>query len=253
MQDYIVAIPARYASTRLPGKPLALVDGMPMIKRVALQALKSKAKRVIICIDDERVAEALKGVDVEVCMTSESCKCGTDRIAEMISKLNIYPETCIVNIQGDEPLINPEHIDMTANLLLNSNAHMSTLCAKITNIKDVFDPNCVKVVMDQNGYALYFSRAPIPYERDNFKLEVIEDLEFTHYHHIGIYGYKAKTVIEYNKMPQATIEKCESLEQLRLLDCGYKIAVGIIDRPPETGVDTKEDLDRINALLKNQQ
>ncbi len=250
MADYIVAIPARYASTRLPGKPLADCDGMPMIKRVALQALNSKAKRIIICIDDERVAQALQGVNVEVCMTSKDCKCGTDRIAEMLKKLNIAPETVVVNIQGDEPLINPEHIDKVANLLIDSGADMSTLCAEISEIKDVFDPNCVKVVMDCNGMALYFSRAPIPYERDNFKSEHVSELHYPHYHHIGIYGYKAKTVVAYSAMDQAEIEKCESLEQLRLLNLGYKIAVGITDRPPETGVDTADDLARINEILK---
>ena len=251
MADYIVAIPARYASTRLPGKPLADCDGMPMIKRVALQALNSKAKRVIICVDDERVAEALEGVDVEVCMTSQECKCGTDRIAEMLKKLNIAPDTVVVNIQGDEPLINPEHIDMVAELLVKSGADMSTLCAKITEISDVFDPNCVKVVMDHQGFALYFSRCPIPYERDNFKNEVVTELQYPHYHHIGLYGYKAQTVIDYSAMEQAEIEKCESLEQLRLLNLGYKIAVATTERPPETGVDTEADLIRINEILKS--
>ncbi len=250
MSEYIIAIPARYASSRLPGKPLADVGGMPMIKRVALQALSSKASRVIICVDDERVANVLTDLNVEVCMTSKECKCGTDRIAEMIKNLSIPDDTVVVNIQGDEPLINPEHIDAVANLLIESKADMSTLAAKIDNIHDVFDPNCVKVVLDNNSMALYFSRAPIPYERDNFSKGDISELKFPHYHHIGLYAYKAKTVVDYSAMSQTDLEVCESLEQLRLLQRGYKIAVSLTSRPPEIGVDTKDDLIRVNEILK---
>ncbi|NLK85643.1 MAG: 3-deoxy-manno-octulosonate cytidylyltransferase [Aeromonadales bacterium] len=250
MKDYIVAIPSRFASTRFPGKPLVMVGGIPMVKRVCMQALKSDAKKVVACIDDERVQGVLEGIDkVEVCMTSKDCNCGTDRLAQMIEKLNISPETVIVNVQGDEPLIDPEHIEQVAALLESTNADMATLCFKIDNLKDVFDPNCVKVVFDKDNKALYFSRAPIPYERDNFKAEVVEDLEFLHYHHVGIYAYKAKTVLEYSKMPQTMLEKAESLEQLRLMENGKTIAVGVCANPPQTGVDTQEDLDRVNAYL----
>ena len=252
MSNYIVAIPARYASTRFPGKPLVLVGGIPMIKRVCMQALKSDAKEVVACIDDERVESALDGMDkVKVCMTSQDCKCGTDRLAQMIENLNIDENTIIVNVQGDEPLINPEHIRQVAQLLEDSNADMSTLCFKIDNVKDVFDPNSVKVVFDKNNMAMYFSRAPIPYERENFRNKDISSLEFEHYHHIGIYAYRAKTVLNYSKMPQVTLEKCESLEQLRLLQNGMSIVVGVTENPPETGVDTPEDLERINNILKN--
>ena len=160
----------------------------------------------------------------------------------MIEKLNIAPETVIVNVQGDEPLINPEHIKQVANLLQTSGCDMATLCFRIDNIKDVFDPNCVKVVFDKDHKALYFSRAPIPYERDNFKKECIDDLEFDHYHHIGI--------LKYSKMAQTTLEKAESLEQLRLMENGMSIAVDVTLNPPETGVDTQEDLDRINKILE---
>lgn len=251
MSDYIVAIPARFASTRFPGKPLVLVGGIPMIKRVCMQALKSDATKVVACIDDERVESVLDGLDkVEVCMTSQDCACGTDRLAQMIEKLNIEPETVIVNVQGDEPLINPEHIKQVANLLQTSGCDMATLCFRIDNIKDVFDPNCVKVVFDKDHKALYFSRAPIPYERDNFKKECIDDLEFDHYHHIGIYAYKAGTILKYSKMAQTTLEKAESLEQLRLMENGMSIAVDVTLNPPETGVDTQEDLDRINKILE---
>lgn len=252
--EYIVAIPARYASTRFPGKPLVLVGGVPMIKRVCLQALKSDAKMVVACIDDKRVESVLDGMDkVRVCMTSTDCNCGTDRLAQMIEKLNIDPDTVIVNVQGDEPLINPEHIRQVASLLENSDADMSTLCFKIDNVKDVFDPNCVKVVFDRNGKALYFSRAPIPYERENFKQRDITELSFDHYHHIGIYAYRAGIVLKYSKMAQTSLEKSESLEQLRLMENGMTIVVGVALNPPETGVDTKEDLERINRILEKQE
>ena len=250
MTDYVVAIPARYASTRLPGKPLADVDGSPMIRLVCEQALKSKAKKVIACVDDERVEEVLKGCKAEICMTSKDCKCGTDRIAQMLELTDADPDTVVVNVQGDEPLINPEHIDQVARLLIDSGADMATLCSEITRIEDVFDPNCVKVVFDRNNTALYFSRASIPYERDNFANAEIRALKYKHYHHIGIYAYRAGTVLDYTKREQAEIEKCESLEQLRIMHYGFKIAVGVTARPPETGVDTKEDLKRVNEILK---
>ena len=249
MSEYVVAIPARYASTRLPGKPLCDVAGMPMIKRVCLQALQSKATKVIACVDDIRVENVLKDIDVTVCQTSLDCQCGTDRIAEMISILNLSPDTVVVNVQGDEPLIHPSLIDDVANLLINKNADMATLCAKIHNVKDVFDPNCVKVVMDKEGFALYFSRCPIPYERDNFGKGEVTALNYDHFHHIGIYAYKVKTIMDYHSRPQSMLEKSESLEQLRLLHFGMSIAVGVTDRPPEVGVDTADDLRRVNDIL----
>ncbi len=249
MQDYIVAIPARYASTRLPGKPLASVGGEPMIRRVCEQALKSGAARVIACVDDERVSAVLEGCGAEVCMTSKECKCGTDRIAEMIRTFSIPNSMTVVNVQGDEPLIDPGHIGQVASLLEDSGADMATLCAKITDPRDVFDPNCVKVVMDARGMALYFSRAPIPYERGNFD-SMPKKLNYDHFHHIGIYAYKAGLVLDYTSRPQPAIEKCESLEQLRLMHFGFKIAVGVTGNPPEAGVDTKADLERVNRILE---
>lgn len=252
MTDYIVAIPARYASTRLPGKPLADIDGQPMIRRVCSQALKAHAGRVVACVDDERVREVLEDIDVTVCMTSQTCKCGTDRIAEMIRILQIPDDTVVVNVQGDEPLINPGNIDQVATLLTDTGCDMATLCSKITNIRDVFDPNCVKVVFDRNNRALYFSRAPIPYERGNFgDYDKVTELLYPHYHHIGIYAYKAGTVTRYSAMAQPDLEQCESLEQLRLMHNGYSIAVAVTDRPPEAGVDTREDLIRVNEILKS--
>lgn len=255
--DYIVAIPARYASTRLAGKPLALIDGCPMIAMVCKKALQSNAKEVIACIDDERVEQALlplaqENPRLKICLTSQKPRSGTERIAEMIDILKLDPKTVVVNVQGDEPLITKDHIDDVANLLIQSQADMSTLCSPITKIEDVFDPNCVKVVMDQRNFALYFSRTPIPYERDNFAqgVDSVNKLDFTHYRHIGIYGYKAQTIIDYLKLEPADIERAESLEQLRLLHYGMKIVVAKTDRPPETGVDTAKDLERVNAIVR---
>ncbi len=250
MVNYIVAIPARLGSTRLPNKAILDVEGIPLIRRVCMQALKSNASNVIACIDDDKIAAKLENLDgVTICMTDSNAKSGTDRIAMMLSKLNIDDDTIVVNVQGDEPLINIEHIEQVASLLDDKNADMATLCSLIKNEDDVFNPNCVKVVMDKNNMALYFSRAPIPYERDNFANNM-RTITAKHYHHIGIYAYRAKMVKEFSKMPQTSLEISESLEQLRLLENGYKIALGITDTPPEIGVDTLDDLKRVCSIIR---
>lgn len=266
--DYVVAIPARYASTRLAGKPLVLVGDKPMIAQVCLKALQSTATNVIACVDHEKIAEALEpyvAADprLKVCMTSEKPRSGTERIAEMISLMHLEPETIVVNVQGDEPLITEEHINQVADLLASSNADMATLCAPITEVADVFDPNCVKVVMDAQQRALYFSRAPIPFERDNFMAwqkakesdasTPYPELQYTHYHHIGIYAYRVRTILDYLQREPAPLETAESLEQLRLLHYGMTIAVAITERPPETGVDTAQDLERVNKIFAQMQ
>lgn len=257
--NYMVAIPARYASTRLAGKPLADVGGAPMIVRVCQKALESSASEVVACVDHELVAQALEPLSrqdsrLTVCMTSQNPRSGTERIAEMLRIRNIDPQTIVVNVQGDEPLITRDHIDEVAALLASSGAQMSTLCNPISSIDDVFDPNCVKVVMDKDNFALYFSRTPIPYERDNFAQgqQAVTELKFKHYHHIGIYGYRAATILDYLQKEPAAIEVAESLEQLRLLHYGMKIAVATTERPPETGVDTAADLERVNRIFASQ-
>lgn len=265
--DYVVAIPARFASTRLAGKPLVLVGDKPMIAQVCLKALQSTAKEVIACVDHEKIVAALQPFAaneprLKICMTSDKPRSGTERIAEMITTQKLDPETIVVNVQGDEPLITQEHINQVANLLASSGADMATLCAPITEVADVFDPNCVKLVMDQKQRALYFSRAPIPFERDNFmawQKAKQEDpkapypqLQYTHYHHIGIYAYRVRTILDYLQREPAPLEQSESLEQLRLLHYGMSIAVAITDRPPETGVDTAADLERVNRILAQQ-
>ncbi len=255
--SYIVAIPARYASTRLAGKPLASVGGEPMICQVCKKALASEAQEVIACIDHEAVAQALAPLAADnprlkVCMTSQRPRSGTERIAEMLIAQSYPADTIVVNVQGDEPLITPEHIDEVAGLIASKQADMSTLCSPITEVRDVFDPNCVKVVFNQERMALYFSRAPIPYERDNFMAGDVTELKFTHYHHIGIYGYRVRTILDYLQRAPAELEQAESLEQLRLLHYGMSIAVAITDRPPECGVDTAADLERVNQILAAQ-
>lgn len=262
--EYVVAIPARFASTRLAGKPLVMIGDKPMIAQVCLKALQSTASEVIACIDHEKIAEALMPYTkqesrLKICMTTDKPRSGTERIAEMISFMGLQSETIVVNVQGDEPLISAEHIMQVATLLVSSEADMATLCAPITNVADVFDPNCVKVVMDQQQRALYFSRAPIPFERDNFitwqKAQQTGDqvplpkLEYTHYHHIGIYAYRVRTIVDYLQRAPAALEQAESLEQLRLLHYGMSIAVAITTNPPETGVDTADDLERVNKIF----
>lgn len=258
MNEYLVAVPARYASSRLAGKPLASVGGRPMIEAVCTQVLKSSASKVIACVDDERISAALadlkqKTSRLEICMTSDKPRSGTERIAEMIKLKNLDPDTVIVNVQGDEPLICADHINAVADLLFRSGADMSTLCTPITEVKDVFDPNCVKAVLNERGEAMYFSRAPIPYERDVFKGEVksMSDLSCSHLRHIGIYAYRAKTVLDYLQREPSAAETAESLEQLRLLHYGMRIAVAVTDTPPEAGVDTAEDLERVNRILQS--
>lgn len=254
--EYVVAIPSRYASTRLAAKPLAIVDGKPMIVKVCEKALESSAKYVMACIDHEAVAEALAPLAasnerLRICMTSQKPRSGTERIAEMLTNEKLDLDTIVVNVQGDEPLITKDHIDEVAALLARSGASMSTLVSEIHNIDDVFDPNCVKCVMDKDNFALYFSRTPIPYERDNFAQgkENVTELKFKHYHHIGIYGYRAGTILDYLSKQPAELEVAESLEQLRLLHYGMKIAVATTDRPPEIGVDTAADLERVNRIF----
>ena len=248
--NFVVAIPARYASTRLPGKPLVLINGEPMIRGVCRQALKAAPSKVIVCTDDDRVGEAVSNLEgVEVCMTTGDAKSGTDRIAQMALKLKLSADTVIVNVQGDEPLIKPEHIKLAALLLQEKHADMATLCAPIIFDQDLFDPSCVKVVLNKQGFAMYFSRAPIPYERDNFMQHKPPAL--MHYHHIGIYAYTAATVQKFAALEQTPVEQAESLEQLRLLENGMTIAAGIINDPPETGVDTPDDVVRVNAVFKS--
>ncbi|GHG03005.1 3-deoxy-manno-octulosonate cytidylyltransferase [Thalassotalea marina] len=243
--SFVVIIPARYESTRLPGKPLADIHGKPMIQWVVEKAKASGAKQVIVATDNDKVAEAVRGFGGEVCMTSANHQSGTERLAEVVEKYGFKPEQVIVNVQGDEPFIPPENIAQVAqNLAQQNKAQMATLAVNIEEVEEALNPNAVKVLMDKDGYALYFSRATIPYDRERFlgakEINAIGDF---YLRHIGIYAYRASFIQDYVQWPTSALEQIESLEQLRVLWQGEKIHVAVAkERSAVEGVDTPEDL-----------
>ena len=243
---FIAVIPARLASTRLPEKVLLDVAGKPMVRHVYERACESGAQRVIVAVDDERVADAVAGA--EVCRTSAAHRSGTERIAEVVERMAIAPEAIIVNVQADEPLLPPKLIrQVAANLASRPAADVATLCEPITSADEVFDPNVVKVVRDDAHLALYFSRAPIPWPRAGSpRREPWRAGE--HFRHLGLYAYRARFVRDYVKLPPAALEVTESLEQLRVLAHGGRIHVDTAAAPPGPGVDTEADLARVRAL-----
>ncbi|MBE8736040.1 3-deoxy-manno-octulosonate cytidylyltransferase [Aeromonas veronii] len=246
--SFVVVIPARYASTRLPGKPLADIHGKPMVQHVVEKALQSGADRVIVATDDERVQQALLSTGVEVCMTSPDHQSGTERLAEVCRHYGFAADTIIVNVQGDEPLIPPAIIRQVADNLAAATAPMATLSVPIQDAEEAFNPNAVKVVTDKDGYALYFSRASIPWDRDRFgkSHEQIGD----HYQrHIGIYAYRAGFIQRYVDWAPSVLEQVEALEQLRVLWYGEKIHVAQALEAPPVGVDTQADLEKVRAFL----
>jgi len=246
---YRVVIPARYASTRFPGKPLIDIQGKPMIWHVYQRALESHADEVVVATDDQRISDAVMAFDGYVVMTHEH-NSGTDRIAEVSNSLGWPDDTIVVNLQGDEPLMPPELLDQVANALADKpEASMSTLGVPLEE-HQVFDSNAVKVVTDKDGLALYFSRAAIPWHRGEFENGVENAAGM--YRHLGIYAYRADFLKRYVTWDMAPIEAAESLEQLRVLWQGERIAVSIADQSPPTGVDTEEDyhrlLEQLNAV-----
>ncbi|MDX7844529.1 3-deoxy-manno-octulosonate cytidylyltransferase [Aeromonas caviae] len=250
--SFVVVIPARYASTRLPGKPLADIHGKPMVQHVVEKALQSGADRVIVATDDERVQQVLApfaaAAGFEVCMTSPDHQSGTERLAEVCRHYGFAADTIVVNVQGDEPLIPPVIIRQVADNLAAASAPMATLSVPIRDAEEAFNPNAVKVVTDREGYALYFSRASIPWDRDRFaqSREKIGD----HYQrHIGIYAYRAGFIQRYVDWAPSVLEQVEALEQLRVLWYGEKIHVAQALQAPPVGVDTQADLDKVRALL----
>ncbi|GAD89683.1 3-deoxy-manno-octulosonate cytidylyltransferase [Vibrio halioticoli NBRC 102217] len=245
---FTVIIPARYQSTRLPGKPLADICGKPMIEHVYQQAIQSGAEQVIVATDDERVAVVVKGFGGQVCMTSPSHESGTERLAEVVEKMGIADDKIVVNVQGDEPLIPPLVIAQVADNLAASTAPMATLGVAIEEAEEAFNPNAVKVVTDQQGYALYFSRASIPWDRDQFANDK-SVLKQPLMRHIGIYAYRAGFINRYINWAPTALEKIESLEQLRVLWYGEKIHVALAKQTPPPGVDTLEDLEAVRAFL----
>ena len=243
--NFKVVIPARYASSRLPGKPLLDIAGKPMVIRVAEQALKSGASEIVIATDFEKIRQTAENYGINAVITRIDHASGTDRIAEVADKLNWPDDAIVVNVQGDEPLIEPALITEVAQHLAQSQAAvMATACHAIHDEASLLNPNIVKVVIDNNGHALYFSRAPIPYPRDDAYKSNIQA-----YRHIGIYAYRVGFLKQYAQLTATALEKIESLEQLRVLHYGYKIGVAITSNAPASGVDTQEDLDLARTLF----
>ncbi|OOF40043.1 3-deoxy-manno-octulosonate cytidylyltransferase [Rodentibacter mrazii] len=250
--SFTVIIPARFASSRLPGKPLAEIAGKPMIQHVFEKAQQSGANRVIIATDNEKVAAVAQGFGAEVCMTSEQHNSGTERLAEVVEKLTISDDEIIVNIQGDEPLIPPVIVRQVAENLAKFKVNMATLAVKIHEAEELFNPNVVKVLTDKEGYVLYFSRSVIPYDRDQFMgLQDITKatLAEVYLRHIGIYAYRAGFIKKYVQWAPTQLENLEKLEQLRVLWNGERIHVELAKEVPAVGVDTAEDLEKVRSIL----
>ncbi|WP_206484301.1 3-deoxy-manno-octulosonate cytidylyltransferase [Thalassotalea sp. G2M2-11] len=257
--SFIVVIPARYESSRLPGKVLADIEGKPMIQWVVEKAIKSGAEKVIVATDNQQVAQVVTDFGGEVCQTRADHQSGTERLAEVMEQYQFDDDQIIVNVQGDEPFIPPENISQVARNLANQQrtnqqqARMSTLAVAISDVEEAFNPNAVKVLCDKNGYALYFSRATIPYDRTRF-LDNHDDQHIGDFYlrHIGIYAYRAGFIKDYVSWPASELEQVESLEQLRVLWQGEKIHVDVAKtRLPVEGVDTPEDLAKARAFAKS--
>lgn len=243
--SFKVVIPARYASTRLEGKPLLDIAGKPMVVRVAEQAAKSGANEIIIATDFKKIFDAAKTHGYLAVMTRVTHVSGTDRIAEVVKQLAWADDDIVVNVQGDEPLIDPKLIqEVAAHLAQNKDAVMATACHAIHDESSLLNPNIVKVVMGEGGNALYFSRSPIPYPRDDVYKQHIQA-----YRHIGIYAYRVGFLKKYAELAVTELEKIESLEQLRVLHHGYKIGLTITQNAPASGVDTQTDLDYVRSVF----
>jgi len=252
MSGFRVVIPARYASTRLPGKPLAEIRGRPMIEHVWRRAVESGADQVVVATDDVRVETAARRFGADVCLTRADHQSGTDRIAEVADRHG-WPEAAIVvNLQGDEPTMPPSLLRQVAGALAaHAGAAIATLAVPIRERAELFDPNVVKVVADRHGYALYFTRAPVPWHRESFPAlggELPSGVPY--WRHLGIYAYRVGFLRRFVTWSAAVMEQCEALEQLRALWQGERIHVGLASEAPGTGVDTPEDLERVRLALE---
>ncbi len=253
LPSFIVAIPARYGSTRLPGKLLRELGGIPMVVRVAQRALRAGADQVVVAVDDPRLADALNGQGVDICMTRSDHASGSDRLAECAAHYGWSDDRIVVNLQGDEPFAPVAGIRAVALALAQSDAPMATLAAPIMDIEELFDPHVVKLVRANNGRALYFSRAPLPWARDAFAAArdtLPTGIPFLR--HIGIYAYRAGFLGRYASLQRTPLEQAESLEQLRVLEHGYSIAVQLTPEPFPPGIDTPRDLERAEQWLQAQ-
>lgn len=257
--SFVVVIPARYQSSRLPGKVLADINGKPMIQWVVEKAQLSGARQVIVATDNDEVAAVVSSFGAEVCKTRADHQSGTERLAEVMEQYQFSDDEIIVNVQGDEPFIPPENIAQVANNLANQQqnsrvARMSTLAINIDSVDEAFNPNAVKVILDKDGYALYFSRATIPYDRERFLTadanteENIRAIGDFYLRHVGIYAYRAGFIKDYVNWPTSELEQVEALEQLRVLYQGERIHVAVANsHVPVEGVDTPEDLAKARA------
>jgi 3-deoxy-manno-octulosonate cytidylyltransferase (CMP-KDO synthetase) len=241
MTLFVVVIPARYASTRLPGKALLDIRGKPMLQHVYERGMESGASDVVVATDDERIADAAEAFGATVCMTGDHHQSGTERIAEVADVMDWSDDQIVVNLQGDEPAMPPQLIDQCAALLDDTRADIATLASAFLSQQDFENPNCVKVIRDQRNHAIYFSRASIPYAREagSEKRAVAAAL-----HHHGIYAYRCGVLRAFVAAPHSDLEVCEQLEQLRALSLGMTIIVGVPAVRPGTGIDTPEDLER---------
>lgn len=252
--SFTVVIPARHDSSRLPGKPLADIGGKPMIQHVYERALESGAAEVVVATDDQRIVDAVKSFGGQAVMTSTEHRSGTERLAEVIDLMALADDEVVVNVQGDEPQIPPQIIRQVAeNLASQRNAPMATLAVPMTSVDEVFNPNAVKVVLDGSGYALYFSRAPVPYDREQFMAAQqpgdVAKLSEGYLRHVGIYAYRAGFIHRYAEWDASPLERLESLEQLRVLWYGERIHVAQAIAEPPPGIDTPEDLERVRQSL----
>jgi 3-deoxy-manno-octulosonate cytidylyltransferase (CMP-KDO synthetase) len=249
---FTVLIPARMASTRLPNKPLADLEGLPMVVRVAQRALLSRAQRAVVAADDVRIVQACQAHGIEAVLTRNDHPSGSDRLAETCELLGLDGDDIVVNVQGDEPLLDPQMIESVAQLLTERpDCSMSTVAHALDNLAEFTNPNVVKVVLDRQNTALYFSRAPIAWWRDGFAQAKPELPNPTPLRHVGLYGYRAGFLRQFPQLEVAPLERTESLEQLRAMWHGHRIAVHISGHAPGPGVDTPEDLERVRAWLRH--
>jgi 3-deoxy-manno-octulosonate cytidylyltransferase (CMP-KDO synthetase) len=247
---FVALIPARLASTRLPRKPLADIAGAPMVVHVALQALRSGAAQTVVAADSPEIVDACAAHGVQAVLTRDDHASGSDRLAEACDVLSLADDAIVVNVQGDEPLIEPALIaDVAALLQRSPQAAMSTAAHPFAQASEFASPHAVKVVLDGTGHALYFSRAPIPWWRDGYAQGIGALPPDAPLRHIGLYAYRVGFLRRFPALPPSPLEQLESLEQLRALWHGHRIAVHVTDHAPGPGVDTPEDLDRVRALL----
>ncbi len=246
-----VVIPARYGSSRLPGKPMLPIAGKTMIAHVCDRALEAQAEQVVVATDDVRILQTVTNLGIQAVMTRADHQSGTERIAEVAELCGWQANDIIVNLQGDEPLLPPEYIrEVAETLATQQQAGIATLAAKIVDDEEIFNPNAVKVVLNRAGYALYFSRAPIPWERASFGAGIGQSSgRLPHLRHIGLYAYHVGFLQRYCQWDASNLEAVEALEQLRILWHGEAIMVKVVDKTPPAGVDTQEDLRRVEQLL----